>query len=195
MRRFAAIGLFAGPLLLPALAGCGERPRAAVDEAAAFGALLGELAEGIRSMPPPPGETPDEPMETFVVEREPAAPFPDHLALADGARWALFRQRLPSARRDTYEHFWARNRTPSVPAFARAGPVRVVVEEIGPNWRFFAEDHPRSVLVCLSAMGFSRDGRQGLVYVVFPGCLGAYYLVGLEGDRWRITGEWEIWVS
>jgi len=71
----------------------------------------------------------------------------------------------------------------------------VVFDEVSPNWQLFSMDYPHGMLVCLSAMGFSRDGRQGLVYVVLPGALGAYYLLGFDGENWRITAECEVWVS
>jgi hypothetical protein len=184
-------------LLFPVLQGCGEGSGEPVDEAAAFRALLRELAERVEKdaalVPKVVGK--EVSIDKIVVDREPASLLPDHLKMADEARWGFFHGKLPGLRRDTFESFWRRNLDPTVPVFDQAGRFPVVFEEVGPNWALFAFDHPSAMLLCVSAMGFSRDGRQGMVYVVFPNCLGAYYLVGRDGGRWRITEEWDAWVS
>jgi len=199
LRRTIGIGFLAA--LVP-LQGCGEGSRKPVDEAAAFSSLLGEFAEQAQradqlfeKLLPDESRGESGRIEKIVVERQPASLLPDHSELADESRWSLFHKRLPALRRDTFDDFWRRNRDPTVPEIDRAGQVDVVFDAVLPNWQLFWMDHRNAMLVCLSAMGFSGDGRQGLVYVVFPGCLGAYYLLGLDGERWRITAEWEVWVS
>jgi hypothetical protein len=60
--------------------------------------------------------------------------------------------------------------------------------------RRWEERYPRSVLVGFSEMGFSRNRRQGLVYVSFYNWYGAVYLLSKGEDRWHLVKGFVVWV-
>jgi len=122
--------------------------------------------------------------------------------------WGRLKKELPLVTRETYDDFWVRNEDPKVPVLTAAGDCRIEYAEdaeldrLGEGaecaeewWCRVLDRYPRSRLVGLSAMGFSRDGKQGLVYVAFPGWFGAYYVVAKSGGRWRIVEEWRFWTA
>jgi len=185
-----------------------------VDIGAAYGGLLAALSRDFEmaSVLPPGEEGESEAKEdgwwdSFVVAPDPEPIWPAHKSRDDASRWAMLRQQLPSLTQDTCDDFFARNERPTLPTFSSAGDIRVQVADkeelkrifagvyVDEQWRRFRARYPRSTLVAFSAMGFSRDGSQGLVYVAFPGWYGAYYVVKKDGGSWRIADEWHFWVS
>lgn len=211
VRRAVGVGLLVALVLLQ---GCGRRKRVRVDVGAAYGDLLAALSldfERTFAGGPPDEEGHDDAAEegwwdSFVVDPD-LSLYPDHRKMDDSARWAMLKRALPSLERETYEDFLARNEKPAIPTFTSAGGKRIEVADrqwlkrifAGPyvelNWERFHARYPHSTLVAFSAMGFSRDGRQGLVYVAFPGWYGSYYLLARDIGSWKIAEELEVWVS
>lgn len=197
MRNGLAMGLL-GALLIQ---GCGRRPRVPVDAGPVYCELLAELSRKFER-----GFPEDEHADVFVVRSDPEPIWPRHKGMIDSVRWAMLKQQLPSLRRDTYEDFFEQNEQPTLPRFSSAGDKGVEFVDrrelkkiftgarVEEQWKRFDARYPRSTLVALSAIGFSRDGKQGLVYVAFPGWYGGYYVVTKTGGTWRIADEWDFWV-
>lgn len=204
--------LLAALVLLP---GCGRRRQAPVDVGAAYGGLLAALSRDFEvsfAGGPPDADAQDMAewagwWDSFVVDPDPEPVWPAHKREDAASRWAVLKQQLPSLTRDTCDDFFARNERPTLPAFTSAGDIRIVVADreelkrifvgtyVELDWERFHSRYGRSTLVALSAMGFSRDGRQGLVYAAFPGWYGGYYVMTNDGRTWRIADEWNTWVS
>jgi len=133
----------------------------------------------------------------------------DWMGYPEPGRGEVFFRNLKGLRRDTYEHFLARQDIQEIakPAFAEIDgvPVKVVpgvtVEEwfSGPdfeeNWKQFWKQHPKTALVEFSAVGFSRDGSQSILQMNVLGWFGSYFLLEKTGEGWRVAQECETWVS
>lgn len=186
------------PAVLLVAACAAERPA----PGPVYADLLADVTREIRETFPE-----DTPADTLVLEIEAARVWPEHLAIENSRRWGFWKRRMPSLRRDTYDDFWIRNlRRTTLPRFERAGDCKVVTiakkdvdaffePGIEEGWRRFHARFPRGLLVACSAMGFSRDGRQALVYLAFPGWTGSYFVIAERDGRWRIADEWNFWVS
>ena len=125
--------------------------------------------------------------------------------------WARVHARFPPLKRDTYEDFWAKNAEPKVLTLSEAAfrPVRLVTKEevdrIFGNrdeldgWASFRKAFPRSSgIIRLSAVGFSRDGEQALLYFStstdWLEGLGSYYLLARTETGWKIAAESRVWM-
>ena len=125
--------------------------------------------------------------------------------------WARVHARFSTLKRDTYEDFWAKNAEPKVLTLSEAAsrPVRLVTKEevdrIFGNrdeldgWAGFRKAFPRSSgIIRLSAVGFSRDGEQALLYFStltdWLEGLGSYYLLARTETGWKIAAESRVWM-
>jgi hypothetical protein len=177
-----------------------EAPR---DAGAAYASLLNELGATLGRL------YPEQAAATFVIQREPLPVYRGHVDLEAPELWKRLRRHLPSLRRETYDDWWARNQHAALHDFGDEAGERAIVwidsaelDRLLPEtlsgearWKPYLARFPDSHLVGCTAMGFSRDGLQGLVYLSFLGWYGGYYVVVKQAGDWRLADEWEVWVS
>lgn len=132
----------------------------------------------------------------------------------DPDRWEEFLWRFPALRRDTYDSFWSANERarPIAPLDRGAMKLHVLtkaedaeLEAIAEGARFreywdtFRARYGKAVRVRLSAVGFSEDRRQAVIYYSasfdFLAAWGSCCLLKREGDRWEIAEEHYMWIS
>ena len=151
----------------------------------------------------------DPPCDTFIALSKTVTWYPDKEADAS-TRWARFHERFPTLKRDTYEDFWAKNAEPNVLTLSTTGskPVRLITEEELDTifkrgldgWESYRKEFPTANgYIGLSALGFSRDGQQALVYFQtssdWLAGFGSYYLLARTETGWKIAAEDLVWVS
>jgi len=142
-----------------------------------------------------------------LVIREQTGVFPEDVA--DPARWTRLHEQLPTLRREVFDDFVSRNRTPVTLTLTHVGstPVRLFPRDeaaryfhagADDGWERFWAAYPRSQgIAMLSAVGRSRDGRQALLYhgnsASGTGGGGSCYLLARKNGGWTIVGESFCW--
>jgi len=113
--------------------------------------------------------------------------------------WSHLAQEMPSLTRDTYDDFWVRNGHDEIPGIDRAGKcavVRVTKVEIEQligsgseeeQSKRFAARYPNGVLVQVSAIGLSRNRRQGLAFVYVSRWAASICVLTKSGGRWEVS--------
>ncbi len=188
--------------------GCGRRDAANKDLVADLGSFHGELLVALAKRHWSDGGLE---CETCVLEPETTI-WGGYSDVKQPDRWKALQTRLPALRRDTYDSLWLQNERARPVAPTSHGPMKLHVltkaedaeldaiargGRLEDYWDTFHARYPNALRVGLSAPGFSKDGKQAVIYYQAGGEVmagaGFLCLLSRKGDRWEIDEVCCVW--
>jgi len=188
--------------------GCGRRNAANKGLVADLSSFHGELLAALAKRHWSDGGLES---ETCILEPETTI-WGGYSDVKEPDRWKAFQAGLPALRRDTYDSLWIENERARPVAPTSNGPMKLHVltkaedaeldaiardGRLEDYWGTFRARYGYAPRVGLSAPGFSKDGKQAVIYYQEVGDVlagaGFLCLLSRKGDRWEIDEVCCVW--